>query len=135
MQSVAAEQYRGKRVRLRAELKTEDVHGAGTIWMRVDGEGRRLRFDNMEKRRIEGVLKDTHDWALREVVLDVPDKADSLHFGFYLRGSGQALARNFEVAEVGDDVAVTSRQYHDAPTNLDFSELVDEPEQEPGRTD
>jgi hypothetical protein len=123
MQSVSAGPFRGKRVRLRAELKTNDVHGAGTIWMRIDGGRRTLGFDNMERRKVEGVLTDTHDWAARQVVLDVPDSADSVHFGFFLRGSGQVLARKFEVAEVGEDVAVTSTGYLDAPTNLDFSEL------------
>jgi hypothetical protein len=123
MQSIAADRYRGKRLRLRAELKTEGVTQAGTIWMRVDSETRRAAsFDNMENRTGDGVLKDTTDWTVREIVLDVPGDAESIHFGFYLRGAGRAWARKFELTEVGSDVAVT-QHYRDRPINLDFRDL------------
>src|SRR4051812_43378131 len=56
MQSFAAGKFRGQRLRLRAELKAEDVRGAETIWMRVDGVPKRtLAFDNMEQRTKDGV--------------------------------------------------------------------------------
>jgi len=127
MQSFSAAKYRGRRVRLRAELKTEDVQGAGTIWMRVDGApGRGLRFDNMEMRKHDGVLAATSDWTRRDVVLDIPHEAESIHFGFFLRGQGRTWARKFEISEVGEDVPVTSvaREYPDEPTNLDFARLA-----------
>src|SRR4051812_7489638 len=120
MQSFSAAKYRGRRVRLRAELKTEDVQGAGTIWMRVDAApGRMLRFDNMETRKQDGVLAATSDWTRRDVVLDIPHEAESIHFGFFLRGQGRTWARGFEISEVGDDVPVTemARDYPDEPTN------------------
>src|SRR5437762_3293678 len=126
MQSFAAEKFRGKRLRLRAELKTEDVRGAETLWMRVDGGAQHsLAFDNMEQRTSEGPLSGTHDWARREVVLDVAPEAESVHFGFYLRGSGRAWARNFDLTEVGADVPVTQRLLP-GPTNLDFGRLAGE---------
>jgi hypothetical protein len=128
MQSIAADYYRGKRLRLRAELKTERVTEAGTIWMRIDGRERRaVRFDNMENRTEHGVLKQTVDWTVREIVLDVPADAESIHFGFYLRGAGRAWARRFEVTEVGDDVAVTAqpKPYPNHPVNLGFGDLED----------
>jgi hypothetical protein len=123
MQSVLAEPFRGQRLRLKAGLKAKDVDGAGTIWMRIDrAPGDTLRFDNMEQRPRNGVLKGTADWTEREVVLDVPPDATSIHFGFYLRGRGQLWARQFDLAAVGPDVAVTSarRSFLDRPTNLDF---------------
>jgi hypothetical protein len=125
MQSVLADPFRGKRLRLKAELKSEDVDGAGTIWMRIDrAPGETLRFDNMEQRSKNGVLKGTADWIPREVVLDVPQDASSIHFGFYLRGRGKMWARLFDLAEVGEIVAATSswQTFLDRPTNLDFKD-------------
>lgn len=125
MQSVLADPFRGKRLRLRAELKSEDIDGAGTIWMRIDrAPGETLRFDNMEQRSTNGVLKGTADWTSREVVLDAPQEASSIHFGFYLRGRGQVWARRFDLAEVGEVVAATStwQTFLDRPTNLDFKD-------------
>jgi hypothetical protein len=109
MQSIVADAYRGKRIMLTARLKAEDVDGTATMWMRIDG-GRKdsLRFDNMETRATDGVLRGTAGWAERRIVLDVPEEAESIHFGFYLRGTGSAWARCFDLSEVGNDVAVTA---------------------------
>jgi hypothetical protein len=126
MQSFVADRYRGRRLRLRAELRTEAVTGAGTIWMRVDGGGKRLGFDNMESRSRDGVLSETRDWTPREIVLDVPEAAESIHFGFFLRGTGTTYLRNVDLAEVGMDVATTAMAgLLPEPTNLDFTRLAD----------
>jgi hypothetical protein len=124
MQVIAADAYLGRRVMLAARLKTRDVDGAATLWMRVDGAQKKsLRFDNMEIRSGDGVLRGTNDWSGRRIVLDIPDEAESIHFGFYLRGTGSAWARDFDLCEVADDVAVTtgSRPDRTKPVNLDFS--------------
>lgn len=124
MQSIIADNYLGKRIMLTAMLKSEDVDGAATIWMRIDGkQSNSLRFDNMETRTSDGALRGTKDWSPRCIVLDVPEDADSIHFGFYLRGGGSASACNFALSEVGDDKAVTagSRPDRSKPTNLKFS--------------
>jgi hypothetical protein len=124
MQSIAADAYLGRRVMLAARLKTRDVDGAATLWMRVDGAQKKsLRFDNMESRSADGVLRGTNDWSARRIVLDVPEEAESIHFGFYLRGTGSAWARDFDLSAAGEDIAVTagSRPGRTKPVNLDFS--------------
>ena len=124
MQCFLANGYRGKRISLRASLKTEEVDGAATIWMRVDrGMMDPLRFDNLESRPSEGALRGTEDWSGRRIVLDVPDNAESIFFGFYLRGTGCAWVRDFALAEVGDDTPVTADAKPEGfmPVNLDFS--------------
>lgn len=121
MQSIAADLFRGQRVRLGAELKAEDVTGAATLWLRADAAyGKTLAFDNMEKRPTNGALTGTVDWTRREVVLDVPAEAESLHFGFYLRGSGAIRARSFDFQQVDDSVSTTPAQPPSRPINLDF---------------
>ena len=126
MQSFTAGRYRGKRVRLTAELRTEEVVGAGTIWMRIDGVKRAIRFDNMETRTADGVLRDTTDWTRREVVLDVPADAESIHFGFYLRGAWKHVGAALRDHRGRRQVPVTSTEpaLADGPTNLDFSDIA-----------
>lgn len=122
MQSFSASAYRGKRLSLSAELKTQGA-ALGTIWMRVDpANGRYLAFDNMLDRGEDGPLQGNSDWAERRVVLDVPEGADSIHFGFFLQGSGAVLARRFALGVAADECPVTGRgRFPDDPINLGFS--------------
>lgn len=122
MQSIVADDFRGRRVRLSSELRAENVTGAATIWLRADGaQGQCLTFDNMEKRVTNGVLAGTTGWSRRDIVLDIPQEADSLHFGFYLRGSGTAYARGFELQEVDETVGITVPASPSKPINLGFA--------------
>jgi len=121
MQSILAEAHRGGRLKLTAELRTEDAETA-TLWMRVDpAEGRYLRFDNL-MRRPGGPLEGSTGWTERHIVLDVPHAAASIHYGFFLRGSGKVWARRFQLEAVGEEVATTEPgpRYLSRPTNLDF---------------
>jgi hypothetical protein len=126
MQSVDGDAYRGQRLKLTAPLKTEDAD-AGTIWMRVDqSPGSVVRFDNMLTRKRYGAIKGTNDWTARSIVLDVPESAASIHYGFLLQGYGRVWARGFEIEPVGEDTATTagSRTYPPAPRNLDFARAL-----------
>ncbi|CAM5486952.1 hypothetical protein MAUB1S_08161 [Mycolicibacterium aubagnense] len=124
MQTFLASGYLGKRIMLTASLRTEAVEGAATLWLRVDGaQGKVLNFDNMEARPAEGVLRGANGWTMRRIVLDVEEGAEIINFGFYLRGTGSVWAREFDLTEVGSDVAPTvgSRPERSRPINLDFS--------------
>lgn len=124
MQSVSAEPYLGRRIRLIGEIRTDNAPQGGTIWLRIDGENaRNLRFDNLEGHGDDkGVVKGTSDWVTREIVFDVPDEAASVHFGFFLKGMGRCQARRFALDIVDDSVAVTSKRtnYPQRPVNMDF---------------
>lgn len=123
MQSILADTHLGRKLRLSAEIRTEDARGAATLWLRIDGEGKRtLRFDNMEERTSGGVLTGTTSWQRREIVLDVPEDAQTINFGFYLRGSGRAQARSFNLAPAGDEAEVTAlgAPTSSEPVNLAF---------------
>src|SRR5687767_8853262 len=86
-QSVQPDDYKGKRVRYSAWVRTESTDQA-ILWMRVDGEGpmQALAFDNMSERPITG----TNDWRRHEIVLDVPPAATFVIFGILLGGNGRA---------------------------------------------
>jgi hypothetical protein len=122
-QSVRADAYRGKRVRLTGYLKTIGVNeGTAVLFMRVDGEGTVQTSDFMENRP----LMLTTDWARQEIVLDVPRNAVGFTYGFMLGGSGQAWLDDVQLEVVGSDVATTGRPgglYPVSNTKLDAREL------------
>lgn len=102
-QAVGAENYRGKRVRLSAFVKAMDVeHGA--LWFRVDTSENVVGFDNMDKRPITG----STGWGKYQIVLDVPQDALVMPFGFMLIGKGDLWADDFQLEIVGPDVPVTN---------------------------
>lgn len=131
MQSIGAQEFLGQRLRLTAELKVEDADAA-TLWMRVDGYERRgLSFDNMMERQTDGPLEGTANCTRRSIVLDVPEQAASLHYGFFLKGYGRAWARNVLIEPVGNEIPVTMTRLGETgdvsrmprrPANLDFCE-------------
>jgi hypothetical protein len=102
-QSIAADEYRGKRVRLSGWLKTVNA-GEASLWMRIDGEQRRLGFDNMNDRAVSG----TTDWKMYSVVLDVPDDAKNIFLGVLLIDKGQTWADDLAFEVVGSNIAVTN---------------------------
>jgi len=106
MQMFKADEYRNKRMRFSAVVKSERVEAMAGIWMRVDGpeDGKALGFDTMLNRPIRG----TTDWQQCEVVLDVPQASVFVAFGFGLGGRGQAWLSDVRFEEVGTDVPVTS---------------------------
>jgi hypothetical protein len=86
MQSFRADEYRGRRVRLSAWVKTKNA-GRANLWMRVDGvDSKVLAFDNMSNRSKSGTL----DWHRQEIVLAVPQRAVLIAFGLTLEERGQA---------------------------------------------
>lgn len=130
MQSVSAEGYRGHRLTLTAEIRVTEA-GLGTIWMRIDSElGTILRFDNMMERERDGAISGTTGWTRRSIVLDVPEEAASVHYGFFLKGLGQVRARAFDLAIVDTSIPITQvplqerqRQPLPAmPVNLNFQQ-------------
>jgi hypothetical protein len=105
MQSISAENYKNKRVRLSGWVKTEEATGdGGQLWLRVDGPRGGVAFDNMLGRAPKG----TSDWQEYSVVLDVPENATSLNYGFLLRGTGQVWVNAVTVEAVGAEVPSTN---------------------------
>lgn len=122
MQQVSAKNYLNKRIRISAYLKSEEVEGWGGIWLRIDGKQfEQLKFDNMQDRPVKG----TNDWNYYSSVLDVPQEAEVLNFGFLLQGEGTLWADDFCLEIVPEDIETTdfdSNYYPVEPQNLSFSE-------------
>jgi beta-lactamase regulating signal transducer with metallopeptidase domain len=125
MQMCSADDYRGKRLRFSAWMKTQDANDKGAhLWFRVDGaeRGQMLQFDNMDNRPVMG----TTDWREYAIVLDVPSSAKALAYGFFIHGTGQAWVSGIKLEEVGPDVPTTDvtsgtgRELPRIPVNLGF---------------
>jgi hypothetical protein len=115
MQDFRANRYLGTRVRLRADIKTDQVGDRAFLWMRVDkaagDTSRILAFDNMDGR----VLKGTTDWQDCQIVLDVAPDATNINFGVTLRGPGNVSISNISLELVGQDVPVTGEPITNSP--------------------
>ena len=125
MQSCSPGDFRGKRVRLSAEARTEGIEDWAGLWFRIDGpdEGKSLRFDNMQNRSLSG----TRAWERHAVVLDVPEEAVRLAYGILLSGKGKVWVADVRIEEVDRSVPSTDMKVEDRviskkPTNLDFRE-------------
>jgi hypothetical protein len=119
MQEFGAAQYAGKRVRLRASVKAEEVGDWAGLWMRVDKGSTVVSFDNMMDRPIKG----TTTWQSYEVILDVPQDATGIAFGILLNKSGSVWLNTVKFESVGLDVPTTAKastRLPEGPTNLNF---------------
>ncbi|MCA9802418.1 MAG: hypothetical protein KC777_10545 [Cyanobacteria bacterium HKST-UBA02] len=120
-QTVRAKDYRGKKLRFSGYAKTRDVKDWAGLWMRVDGGGQVLAFDNMEDRPING----SSDWKQYAVVLEVPDNAFCFKVGCMLAGGGSSWFNKLKLEEVGDDVPVTGKPIK--PMRLPRPQVLEKP--------
>src|SRR5688572_24720698 len=99
IQSVRADGYLGKRIRLSGWLRTMGSigpEGAG-LWLRVDGISSSA-FDNMGSRRITRAT----EWQEASIVADVPDDAVGLTYGVIFKSAGVVWADDFRL-EIVDE--------------------------------
>ncbi len=112
-----AKQYRDKRMRFSAVIKSDGAYMSSALFMTVEGPGRQwISFDNMYGRNITG----TKDWERYKVVLDVPEETDFITFGIMAYGEGEVWISAITFDETEDD-PTADPLYANQPTNLDFS--------------
>jgi hypothetical protein len=104
IQTIKADDYIGKRVRLSAYVRAENA-GYASLTMRMEGaEMKVMNMDTLDRKPIKG----TSDWRRREIVLDVPAETQQIVFVVSLRGGGQIWVDDIKFEEVGAEVPVTS---------------------------
>lgn len=123
MQTCNAKDYLGKRIKMTAYIKAENVSDWAGMWLRVDSKGKgALSFDNMQDRAIKGCK----DWTKCEIVLDVPEESGTLNFGILISGTGKAWFDDisFEVVDKAQvkstSMKLNERKVPDKPSNIDF---------------
>lgn len=117
MKSVSVEKHRGKRIQLLTRIKTKRADNVAA-WVKIDGKEKTLAMDNMANRRLKGSRK----WTDASIVMDIPEDAQSLTFGFLLRGKGNAWFDSAKLQFVGQDVATTNAKFDTNGKPLDFSQ-------------
>jgi len=100
-QGLDARKFRGKAIRLRAQVKT-NMRGSGNqaqLWLRVDREKNTMGFfDNMDSRPIQA-----DEWREYGISGTVDDDAVMIFFGAILSGNGQAWFDGFQLEVKGED--------------------------------
>jgi hypothetical protein len=110
MQTFKADAYRGKRVRMSAWMKSENSDAA-QLWMRLDGPGTVLGFDNMSNRAVKG----TADWKKYAIVLQVPANTVNIAFGATVTGKGKAWVDDFVFEVVDNTIPPTNMKTGPSP--------------------
>lgn len=101
-QSIRADHYRGRRVRLSGYLRTVAADEA-RLWVRVDDDSGVVGSDFMERRAVRG----TSEWRRYALVVDVPRNARGLTFGVLLNGRGEIFVDDLALDVVGNDCPTT----------------------------
>lgn len=104
LQTASADKYKGKRLRMSADMRTKDASRAA-FWLRADQRGGKgmLLLDNMNERPITG----TTEWKRYEIEMDVPEEATHIIYGAMLTSTGQIWFDNVRLETV--DKAVPAK--------------------------
>jgi hypothetical protein len=114
MQQTNITDYIGKKLRLSATIKTEDVKNWAGLWVRLDDKNSQvLWFDNMQGRPIKGTL----DWKKFKIEYDVPKESATLNFGVLLVGPGNVWINDVCLVEVNGN---RTNSLEDLSVSLDF---------------
>lgn len=85
MKMTGAVDYRGKRLKMSAYIRSENTKQA-QLWMTITGKHRKgMRYDNVRNHPV----RESTDWQRYEIILDIPNTAESIAFGISLRNGGQ----------------------------------------------
>jgi transcriptional regulator with XRE-family HTH domain len=122
MQTCSADEYLGKRIKMTAYVKSDNVADWAGMWLRVDSKQTKtaLSFDNMQDRPIKG----NKDWTICEIILDVPEESGTLNFGILLSGTGKVWFDDirFEIVDKLKTKTTKENIMNKKPSNLDFGE-------------
>ena len=99
VQTIAAEDYRGRAVTFRGQLRATDIAGPAGLHLAVGGSaagpvGATPRDHGGSTLTAPG----SSDWTWHEVTMPVPGEATAIRFGISLAGHGRIELRNAELA-------------------------------------
>jgi hypothetical protein len=99
VQAIAAEDYRGRTVTFRGELRTTEIAGQAGLHLAVGGSaagpvGAMLRDHGGSSLTAPG----SSDWTWHEVTMPVPGEATAIRFGISLTGRGRIELRGAELS-------------------------------------
>lgn len=98
--------FDGEWIELRGYLRTDGVSEFAGLWLRQDGPGGVLQFDNMRDRGVRG----TTEWTEYAVRLPLDQEARELYFGVLLVGTGKAWTDDLVLLVDGKPIRQASRR-------------------------
>ena len=98
--------FGGQWLELRGFLRTEGVSEYAGLWLREDGPGGVLQFDNMQNRGVRG----TTDWTEYTIRLPLDEKARTLFFGVLVAGEGKVWADDLQLLVDGKPITQAPKQ-------------------------
>ncbi|HEY5005351.1 MAG TPA: bifunctional nuclease domain-containing protein, partial [Ktedonobacteraceae bacterium] len=108
-----ADNYLGKRLRLHAYAKTDDVKHV-TVVVELNGSREALRLRSVSTPIIRG----TTDWTKYEIIFDVPNDTAFIKFSLHMMGAGQMWLDKIDFEEVDSSMPLTE----DAGPRIPFPE-------------
>ena len=99
-------EFTGRVVELRGWLRTEGVVGDAGLWLRIDGPGGSLQFDNMAGRGPKG----TTEWTEYRIRLPLGASAERLVLGALLAGTGKLWVDDLQVLVDGQPFTAAPRR-------------------------
>ena len=93
MQRIPGKYLCGKKLRFTAYLSCENLSDWGGMWMRIDGQGKSLFFENMSQSPLRGT---TH-LKSHTIETTVPKGAEWINYGFLIQGIGKLKAENISI--------------------------------------
>ena len=98
-QSIDPGPYRNKKVKLTVYARSKEVEAGAYFYFRVDGEDSVLAFRSTGG----NMIKETNEWTLYHITLDVPEAAIAIDFGVVMSpGQGTIWIDDFNLEVVGD---------------------------------
>jgi hypothetical protein len=85
--------FAGTSLEFRGFIKTQDVSEFAGLWMREDGDGGPVAFDNMQSKHLNG----THDWTEYSITLPIRPSAKKLFLGVLTVGTGTTWADDLQL--------------------------------------
>jgi hypothetical protein len=102
-QIISADAYIGRRIKVSAYIKAENVTGSAGLAVHVDGYGHALSYSDMWNHRIHG----NSYWTKYEAVVDVPKESRTIQFGVQLEDGGKVSVDNVTIEVVAANTRVT----------------------------
>lgn len=119
MTSLVADAYRGKRLRMSAQLRGRGITGRGDMWLRVQAQS--SPADGPGLGGGSCALAGDFEWKPCTVVFDVPERGVWIELGVGLAGPGTVWLDDVKLEEVAKSAPLTSVvRERAAPENLGF---------------
>jgi hypothetical protein len=103
MQVSSAAAYRGKSVKMRAFLRSDEVAQRAGLWIRADDiNGTTVAFRNcFSPRAPQSFVSGNTAWREVEISIDIPESAIALSYGAQMIGTGTVWIDNVSIDVMG----------------------------------